>query len=305
MMRATLLIITNFSVMILIGFLLMFTGIYPHNVIKMMVTACVVGFGGAFTSLFLSKWIAIRSIHAKVIERPSNEMEYWLINVVKYQSYKVGIEMPTVAIYPAYDINAFATGAKRNESLVAISSGLLHNMNRNEVEAVLAHEISHIDNGDMVTMTLIQGVLNTFVIFISSAVSLVLSKVISNMLMPNMENHRYNNYRYNQINAKLYSSISAALGTLFGTFASLVTMWFSRRREFYADIGAAKIVGADKMISALERLKSSYEPQEPNNLITLCIHGKKDFFVELFASHPPLEQRINALRRYHNSIKKF
>ncbi|MXP50919.1 protease HtpX [Pantoea sp. SoEX] len=293
MMRIIIFIFTNLAVMLLIGIVLSVTGIYPHHVIRMMISACVVGFGGSIASLIFSQWIALRSVNGRVIEIPNNATEYWLVNTIRNQVNQIGITMPKVAIYPAYDINAFATGAKKNASLVAVSSGLLQNMTQDEVEAVLAHELSHINNGDMVTMTLIQGVLNTFVIFISSALAIAITKIISNTLMPD-ENVK--NPRYIRTNATIHSTVSTALGSVFGAFASIITMWFSRNREFHADAGAAQIVGKDKMIAALERLKTSYEPQEPKNIITLCIHGKKNSLFELFMSHPSLEKRIDALR---------
>ncbi|PPI86762.1 protease HtpX [Candidatus Pantoea edessiphila] len=297
MIRVIIFASTNFAIMILIGFFLHFTGVYPHNIIRLMISACCIGFSGAFTSLMLSRWIAIRSVNGKIIDKPSNEVEYWLLNTIKNQVDKIGIAMPEVAIYPAYDINAFATGAKRNQSLVAVSSGLLYSMTRDEAEAVLAHELSHINNGDMVTMTLIQGVLNTFVIFVSGALAAVISKILSNILLPNVKNPRYNS-----MSMSLHSSISTTLNTVLGAFANIIVMWFSRRREFCADEGAARLVGTEKMIAALERLKTSYEPREPKNIITLCIHGNRNSLFELLMSHPSLERRIDALRKKNNTF---
>ncbi|PPI88848.1 protease HtpX [Candidatus Pantoea edessiphila] len=294
MIRTAVFITTNLMIMLLIGFFLVITGMYSHNVAKMMFSACCIGFGGSFASLFLSQWIAIRSVNGRIIEKPSNEYEHWLVNTIQNQVNMVGVKMPKVVIYPANDINAFATGSKRNQSLVAVSSGLLQNMNNSEVEAVLAHEISHIDNGDMVMMTLIQGVLNTFVVFFASIIATVISTIIANIFFSNIKNHENNKHL-----TALNSTISSALMNILGTFASIVAMWFSRRREFHADAGAAKLVGAEKMIAALERLKTSKEPNEPNNIITFCIHGKRNSWFELFMSHPPLDQRIDALRKQY------
>ncbi|MBK4775434.1 protease HtpX [Candidatus Pantoea edessiphila] len=293
MMRIIIFVFTNFAVMLFIGLFLSISGVYPHHVMGMMISACLIGFGGSFFSLIFSQWIALRSVNGRIIEVPNNATESWLINTIKNQVDQIGIVMPKVAIYPAYNINAFATGAKKNESLIAVSSGLLQYMTHDEVEAVLAHELAHIYNGDMVTMTLIQGVLNTFVIFISNALAIVITKILSNMLIPNEDSK---NPKHIRTSATIHTTISTALSTMLGACASMITMWFSRKREFYADAGAARIVGINKMIAALERLKTSYEPQEPKNIITLCINGKNNALCELFMSHPSIEKRIDALR---------
>ena len=192
-----------------------------------------------------------------------------------------------VAIYHAPDINAFATGARRDASLVAVSTGLLQNMSRDEAEAVLAHEISHIANGDMVTMTLIQGIVNTFVIFISR----IIAQVAAGFLSGNREDEESSNG-----NPLVYFAVSMVLELLFGILASMITMWFSRHREFHADAGSARLVGREKMIAALQRLKTSYEPQEPGSMMAFCINGKGKSLSEFFMSHPPLDKRIEALR---------
>lgn len=187
----------------------------------------------------------------------------------------------------APDINAFATGARRDASLVAVSTGLLQNMSRDEAEAVIAHEISHVANGDMVTMTLIQGIVNTFVIFISR----LIAQVAAGFLSGDRDNESSS-----AGNPMVYFAVSMVLELVFGILASIITMWFSRHREFHADAGSAKLVGREKMIAALQRLKTSYEPQEAGNMMAFCINGKSKTFSELFMSHPPLDKRIEALR---------
>lgn len=243
--------------------------------------AAVFGFGGAFISLMMSKGMALRSVGGMVIESPRNETEHWLVETVGRQAQQVGIGMPTVAIYDSPDINAFATGAKRDDSLVAVSTGLLHNMTRDEAEAVLAHEVSHIANGDMVTMTLMQGVVNTFVIF--------LSRFIANIVASNDDEEGQGT------NMMVYFGVSMVLELVFGFLASFLTMWYSRHREFHADAGAARLVGKEKMIAALERLKVSHESQLDGTMMAFGINGKQSL-TELLMSHPPLDKRIAALR---------
>lgn len=285
MMRIALFLLTNLAVMLVFGLVLSLTGIQGRSVQGLMIMAGIFGFGGAFVSLMLSKWMALRSVGGQVIEQPRTDVERWLFETVKRQSQQAGIGMPQVAIYQAPDINAFATGARRDASLVAVSSGLLQNMSRDEAEAVLAHEISHIANGDMVTMTLLQGVVNTFVIFISRLLAQIAAGFLSN--------------RDNESSSgspMIYFAVSMVLELVFGVLASIITMWFSRHREFRADAGSAKLVGREKMIAALQRLKTSYEPQEESTMLAFCINGKSKAFSELFLSHPPLDKRIEALR---------
>ncbi|MDE9551343.1 protease HtpX [Xenorhabdus bovienii] len=288
MMRIALFLLTNLAVMVVFGIILSLTGVQRSSVAGLMIMAGLFGFGGAFISLLMSKWMALRSVGGQVIEKPSNEMELWLVEAVRRQSDQVGITMPQVAIYDAPDINAFATGARRNASLVAVSTGLLNNMSRDEAEAVIAHEISHIANGDMVTMTLLQGIVNTFVIFISR----IIAQVASSFLSSN-DNENESSSNGNPI---VYMVLSMVLEIVFGILASIITMWFSRYREFHADAGSAKLVGREKMIAALQRLKTSYEPQEEGRMMAFCINGKSKSFSELFLSHPPLDKRIEALR---------
>ncbi|KMW74342.1 heat shock protein HtpX [Photorhabdus luminescens subsp. luminescens] len=288
MMRIVLFLLTNLAVMLVFGIILSLTGIQGSSVQGLMIMAGLFGFGGAFVSLLMSKWMALRSVGGQVIEQPANEVEHWLVETVRRQAEQVNIAMPQVAIYAAPDINAFATGARRNASLVAVSTGLLDNMSRAEAEAVIAHEISHIANGDMVTMTLLQGIVNTFVIFISR----LLAQAVSSFLSGNSDEEESNSSG----NPIVYMVVSMVLEIVFGILASIITMWFSRYREFHADAGSAKLVGREKMIAALQRLKTSYEPQEEGGMMAFCINGKSKTFSELFMSHPPLDKRIEALR---------
>ncbi|MBD2785435.1 protease HtpX [Xenorhabdus sp. DI] len=288
MMRIALFLLTNLAVMVVFGIILSLTGVQRSSVAGLMIMAGLFGFGGAFISLLMSKWMALRSVGGQVIEKPSNETEAWLMETVRRQADQVGITMPQVAIYDALDINAFATGARRNASLVAVSTGLLNNMSRDEAEAVIAHEISHIANGDMVTMTLLQGIVNTFVIFISR----IIAQAAASFLSSNDDESESSSNG----NPIVYMVLSMVLEIVFGILASIITMWFSRYREFHADAGSAKLVGREKMIAALQRLKTSYEPQEEGRMMAFCINGKSKSFSELFLSHPPLDKRIEALR---------
>lgn len=284
MMRIGLFLLTNLAVMVVFGIILNLLGIRADSVWGLMIMAGLFGFGGSFISLLMSKSMAIRSVGAQVITSPRDATERWLVDTIARQAQQAGIGMPEVAIYHAPDINAFATGAKRDSSLVAVSSGLLQNMSRDEAEAVLAHEISHIANGDMVTMTLLQGVMNTFVIFLSRLIAQIAASAGSN----NRDN--------GGSNTAIYFIVSMVLDVVFGFLASIITMWFSRHREYRADAGSAQLVGKEKMIAALQRLKTSYEPEESSTIMAFCINGKGGRFGELFMSHPPLDKRIEALR---------
>lgn len=250
----------------------------------LLVMATVFGFGGSFFSLMISKWMAKRSTGAYVIEQPRNESEQWLVNTVRRQAEAAGIKMPEVAIYDAPEINAFATGPSRNNSLVAVSTGLLRAMNRDEAEAVLGHEVSHVANGDMVTMALIQGVLNTFVIVLAR----VVGRVIDGYLNGNREGGP----------GLGYFVIVFVLDMIFGLFASMIAMWFSRHREFRADAGGARLAGREKMIAALQRLSQTYgESTLPKTVQAFGISGAVGHGLRrLLMSHPPLEERIQTLR---------
>ncbi len=286
MKRIMLFLATNLAVVLVLSVVLNIvyatTGMQPGSLSGLLVMAAVFGFGGALISLMMSKGMALRSVGGMVIESPRNETEHWLLETVGRQAQQAGIGMPTVAIYDSPDINAFATGAKRDDSLVAVSTGLLHNMTRDEAEAVLAHEVSHIANGDMVTMTLMQGVVNTFVIF--------LSRFIANIVASND-----NEEGEGGSNMMVYFGVSMVLELVFGFLASFITMWYSRHREFHADAGAARLVGKEKMIAALERLKMSQESKLDGTMMAFGINGKQSL-TELLMSHPPLDKRINALR---------
>ena len=284
MKRIVLFLITNLAVILVLSVVLnivfSFLGIDRSGIGGLLVFAAVFGFGGSFISLAMSKWMAKRSTGAVVIEQPRNATEQWLMATVARQAKNAGIGMPELAVYDSPEMNAFATGMNRNNALVAVSTGLLRNMREDEVEAVLAHEVSHIANGDMVTLTLIQGVVNTFVIF--------LARLVAGMLNNNGNN--------NQGGGLAYFATVIVLEMVFGVLASIIVMWFSRQREYRADAGAAKLEGGpQKMIAALERLKHNHESQLEGSMMAFGIAGgaKKS---ELFLSHPPLEKRIAALR---------
>ena len=282
MMRVGLFILTNLAVMAMLALVARLTGMdrYAGGIGPLLVYSAVIGFTGSFFSLLISKFVAKWTTGAKVITQPSNEVEAWLLQTVKRQADAAGIGMPEVAIYPGPESNAFATGAFKNSALVAVSVGLLNNMRRDEVEAVLAHEVSHIANGDMVTMTLLQGVLNTFVVLISRIVAQVADSALKrdNSSGPGF----------------VYFGVSMIMQLLLGVLASIILAWFSRRREFRADAGAAKLAGANKMVAALERLKGGGESTLPQSVQTMGIAGHKA--LSLFATHPPLDDRIAALR---------
>ena len=291
MKRVFLLVATNFAVLAVLSISMQLLGIDRAlsqetglNLQGLLVMAAVLGFGGSFISLLISKWMAKRATGAHVIEVPSNMTERWLVDTVKRQAEKAGIGMPEVAVYDAPEINAFATGWNRNSALVAVSTGLLQNMSQDEAEAVLGHEVSHVANGDMVTLTLIQGVVNTFVIFLSRVVGFVVDRV----LLKNERGHGPGFW---------VTTIVAEL--VLGILASIVVMWFSRQREFRADVGGATLAGRGKMISALERLKLNHEQpaQLPDAVKAFGISGGVGAGLKrLFMSHPPLDERIAALR---------
>lgn len=250
---------------------------------SLLVFAAVFGFGGSFMSLALSKWTAKRFTGAQVIEHPRNEHEYWLVSTVKRQAKMAGIGMPEVAIYNAPDVNAFATGMSKNNALVAVSTGLLNTMSQDEAEAVLAHEVSHIANGDMVTLALIQGVVNTFVIFLSRVIGHMVDRVIFKT-------------EHGHGPAFWVTAIIAEL--VLGILASIIVMWFSRQREFRADAGGASLAGRNKMIAALQRLQATVkQPHLPDQLAAFGISGGISSGIKsLFMTHPPLAERIAALQ---------
>jgi heat shock protein HtpX len=290
MTRIFLFLATNAAVLVLISVVFRLLGIegllaengVDLNLQALLVLSAVIGFGGSFISLAMSKTMAKRGMRVQIIDRPSNTAERWLVDTVQRQAEEAGIGMPEVGVFPAPEPNAFATGMNRNNALVAVSSGLLQHMGRDEVEAVLGHEVAHVANGDMVTMGLLQGVVNTFVIFLSRVVGHVVDRVVFKT-----ERGYGPAYFLTTILAQVFLSI----------LASIIVMWFSRRREFRADAGGARLAGRGKMISALRALQRAHEPEDlPGQLAAFGINGGRHRSVKsLFLSHPPLEERIAAL----------
>ncbi len=286
MKRIGLFLLTNIAVLAVISIIFSIFGIgnildeqgVDLNLRALLIYSAVIGFTGSFISLALSKWMAKRQTGAKVINDATDPDSQWLVSRVRAHAEAAGIQMPEVAIFPADAPNAFATGMRRNAALVAVSSGLLRSMRRNEIDAVLGHEIAHIANGDMVTLTLLQGVLNTFVIFLSRIVGHLVDRVI-------LKNERGHGIGY------WVSAIAAQI--LLGILASMIVAWFSRRREFRADEGGARYAGPENMIGALEALKGG-AAELPDGMTAMGIDGGK--MAALFASHPPLDARIAALR---------
>jgi heat shock protein HtpX len=290
--RVMLFIITNLAIVFILSIVLSMLGVgqildqqgVGLDMRSLVIFAAVFGFGGALISLAISKWTAKRLTGAKVIDSPSSELEMWLVQTVRRQAEAVGIGMPEVAIYDAPDMNAFATGMRRNSALVAVSTGLLRSMNRDEAEAVLAHEVSHVANGDMITLALIQGVVNTFVIVASRVVGHLVDRVV-------FKTERGHGPAF------LITSIVAQL--VFGVLASIIVMWFSRQREFRADAGAAALASREKMIAALDKLRRGVaQPHLPDQMAAFGISGGVgQGFKRLFMTHPPLEERIETLKR--------
>lgn len=291
MKRIMLFLMTNIAVLALLAITMQLLGIQGIldeqgvnlDLGSLLVFSAVLGFGGSLISLAISKWSAKRMTGARVIEQPASEIESWLVNTVKRHADRAGIGMPEVAVYDAPEPNAFATGARRNSALVAVSTGLLRSMGRDEVDAVLAHEVSHIANGDMVTMTLIQGVVNTFVVFLSRVVGFFVDRVV---------------FRTERGLGPGYYITSIVAQILLGILASMVVMAFSRHREFRADAGGASLAGRNNMISALERLGGGEPAEMPAQLHGFGISGHVGQGIKrLFMSHPPIAERIEALRR--------
>ncbi|MFC0153033.1 protease HtpX [Xanthomonas dyei] len=282
--RIFLFLLTNLAVLFLASIVMSVLGVNSAQMSGLLVMGAIFGFGGAFISLLLSKFMAKCSTGAQVITEPRTPTERWLLETVRRQAQAAGIGMPEVAIYEGPEINAFATGANRNNALVAVSTGLLQNMSQDEAEAVLGHEIAHVANGDMVTMALLQGVLNTFVIVLAR----VVGGIIDSTLSGNREGGR----------GFAYYIIVFALEMVLGMFATMIAMWFSRRREFRADAGGAQLAGRNKMIAALERLSLNHgQSTLPSQVQAFGISGGVgDGLRRLFLSHPPLTERITALR---------
>ena len=291
MQRIFLFLITNIAIMVILSITLRILGVESLlmqngsdlNINALVIFSGVFGFGGAFISLAISKWMAKRMTGAIVISSPKNNMEKWLIKTVKNQSEIVGIKMPEVAIFPSNQMNAFATGATKNNALVAVSQGLLDNMTQGEIEAVVGHEMSHVANGDMVTLTLIQGVVNTFVIFFSRVIGHVVDRVI-------LKNQR--GYGIGYFVTTIFAQIVLSI------LASIIVMYFSRKREYVADTGGADLAGHQNMINALKRLGQREPEPLPEQLAAFGIGEKpKSNRSQLWSSHPPLEDRIKALEK--------
>ncbi len=292
MKRIGLFLITNLAILVVLSIILQLFGVTSLldaqgvnlDYTALIIFAGVFGMGGPLISLAISKFMAKRMTGAQVIEKPSNAMENWLVSTIQRQARQAGIGMPQVAIYDSPDMNAFATGMNRNNALVAVSTGLMHNMTQDEVEAVLGHEITHIANGDMITLSLIQGVLNTFVFFFAH----VIGHIVDRVILRNESGHGIGYFV-----AVIFAEM------VLGVLASVVVFWFSRRREFSADSGGAYLAGRGKMIGALRRLQAGrIETRLPDQIRALGISGTKaSGFKRYFMTHPPLEERIAALEK--------
>jgi heat shock protein HtpX len=288
MKRIALFLATNLAVLLVLGVVMQLVEAYlarqgVHFAYQeVLVFAVVFGMGGSFISLGMSKWMALRATGAQVIERPGNDTEAWLLQTVAHHAQARGLRMPQVAIFPSDSPNAFATGARRDHALVAVSSGLLQRMSRDEIEAVLGHEISHVSNGDMVTLTLIQGVVNTFVLFLSRVIADVVDRAV---------------FRTERGRGPAYFITVIFVQIVLTILASIIVMWFSRQREFRADRGGAELAGRGKMVAALRRLKSMMDPQPlPDQMAAFGISGgTRSGLARLFMTHPPLEERIRRL----------
>lgn len=291
--RVALFVITNLAVVFILSIVLNLLGVGSMldeqgvglDLTNLIIFAAVFGFGGSLISLAISKWTAKRLTGARVIKTPANETEAWLVQVVRRQAEVAGIGMPEVAIYNAADVNAFATGMRRNNALVAVSTGLLQAMNRDEAEAVLAHEVSHVANGDMITLALIQGVVNTFVIVASRVVGHLIDRLV---------------FKTERGHGPAFYITSIIAQLVFGLLASVIVFYFSRQREFRADAGAASLAGREKMIAALQQLQRGVnQPHLPDQMAAFGISGNKSSgFKRYFMTHPPLEERIAALRNF-------
>ena len=290
MSRIMLFLATNMAVMALVSIVFQMFGIQGMlaangvdlNLQAVMIMSLVVGFSGSIISLFMSKSMAKRSMGVQIIEQPANNAERWLVETVYRQAERAGIGRPEVGIFDSAQPNAFATGANRNAALVAVSSGLLNHMTQDEVEAVLGHEISHVANGDMITMALLQGVVNTFVMFFSTVIGHLIDRIV---------------FKTERGHGPAYYVTSIVAQLLLSVLASIIVMWFSRRREFRADQGGADLAGREKMIASLRRLQQTPDPEDlPDQMAAFGISGGVgDGIKALFLTHPPLEQRIAAL----------
>jgi heat shock protein HtpX len=287
--RITLFLLANFGVLAVLSLSMRLLGVDAYLASQggvfqlngLLLMAAIMGFAGSFISLAMSKMMAKRSMRVQLIETPRNEAENWLLAVVRRQASQAGIGMPEVGIFESPSMNAFATGMNRNNALVAVSTGLLRGMSRDEAEAVLGHEVSHVANGDMVTMGLLQGVLNTFVIFFSRLIGILIDRVV---------------FRIERGIGPGFWIGSIVAEIVLGILAAMIAAWFSRRREFRADAGGANLAGRDKMVAALERLRRTHEePSLPGEIASFGISGKTTM-AALLGTHPPLEKRIQRLR---------
>ena len=291
MKRVFLFLATNLAIIVVLSITLRLLGVerildeqgVDLNLNALLIFAGVFGFGGSFISLALSKWTAKRMTGAQVISQPRSQAEQWLVGTVRRQARQAGIGEPEVAIYDSPDMNAFATGMNRNKALVAVSTGLLQAMHQDEAEAVLAHEVTHVANGDMITLALIQGVVNTFVIFLSRVIGHLVDRVV---------------FKTERGHGPAFWITAIVAELVLGVLASIIVMWFSRQREFRADAGGARLAGAGNMIAALERLKAGVDqPHLPDQMAAFGISGRfGQGLARLFMSHPPLDERIAALR---------
>ncbi len=288
MKRVLLFLLTNFAILLVASATLRLLGVEPWldqrgiNFNSLLIFGAVLGFGGAFLSLAISKWMAKRMMGVQVIDQPRNEPETWLLETVRRQAQMAGIGMPEVGYFESPTPNAFATGARRDKALVAVSTGLLERMDRQEVEAVLGHEITHVANGDMVTLTLIQGVVNTFVFVASRLIGNVVDKVI---------------FRNERGHGPAFWITTMVAELVLAFLATMIVMWFSRQREFRADGGGARLAGRQNMINALEALQRGHAESLPDKMAAFGINGGKGLGLrKLFMSHPPIEERIAALR---------
>lgn len=289
MLRIALFLGTNFAIIIVLSVSMSIFGVdgvlhdngVDLNLNSLLFISSVIGFTGSFISLLISKWVAKKSMGVILVTEPKNETERWLVKILNEISVKANIKPPEFGIFDSQQLNAFATGASKNNSLVALSSGLINHMSKDEIEAVIAHEISHISNGDMITMTLIQGIINTFVIFFSRIIGHVVDRVV---------------FKVQRGHGPAYYITSIIVQILLSILASIIVMWFSRKREFEADHSAAKLVGVNKMISALKTLSNKSPDALPDQMAAFGISGKKEkSYKSLFSSHPSIESRIESL----------
>ena len=288
MKRIFLFLATNMAIVLVLSVTMRLLGVEPYlnanglNLTSLLIFAAVMGFGGSFISLAISKWSAKKAMGVRVIETPANSTEFWLMETVRAYSAKAGIKMPEVGVFDTPEVNAFATGMSKNSSLVAVSSGLLQQMSRSEAEAVIGHEVAHVANGDMVTLALIQGVVNTFVMFLSRVIGHLVDRVV---------------FKTERGHGPAFFVTMIVAELVLGILASIIVMWFSRQREFRADRGGAALAGRPHMIAALERLNSLHPAPLPEKMAAFGISGGGGGGIKrLFMTHPPLAERIAALR---------